>query len=60
MTAHAARLHVTSRLPARTVRLTVTSAGRPDVNVDMDEAAVRELVAALLDALTALAACPDA
>lgn len=54
MTGDDARLHVTARLPDRTVRLTITGEGRPDVNVDMDEAAVRELVAALLDALTAL------
>jgi len=51
-----ARLHVTARLPVRTVRLTVTGPGRPDVNVDMDEAAVREVAAALLDALAALEA----
>lgn len=49
-----ARLHVEARPADRTVRLTVSGAARPDVNIDMDAAAARELAAALLDALTVL------
>lgn len=51
-----ARLHVDAHPATRTVRLTISADDRPDVKVDMDAAAVRELAAALLDSLTALAA----
>jgi hypothetical protein len=55
VTALDARVHVAARPADRTVRLTISAAGRPDVRVDMDADAVRELAAALLDSLTALA-----
>jgi hypothetical protein len=55
-----ARIHVDAHPATRTVRMTIIAApARPDVKVDLDVDAVRELAAALLDSLTALAA-PDA
>lgn len=54
MTPTDARLHVEPRPADRTVRLTVSADTHPGVKVDMDPPAVRELVAALLDALAAL------
>jgi hypothetical protein len=54
-----ARIHVAALVATRTVRMTITAADRPDVKVDLDADAVRELAGALLDSLTALAA-PDA
>lgn len=56
MTGADARIHVEAHPATRTVRLTITAHARPDVNVDMDVDAVRELAGALLDSLTALAA----
>lgn len=56
MTAPAdARIYVAADVAARTVRMTITAADRPDVRVDLDVDAVRELAGALLDSLTALA-----
>jgi hypothetical protein len=54
-----ARIHVDAHPKTRTVRMTITATGRPDVKVDLDVDAVRELAGALLDSLTALAV-PDA
>jgi hypothetical protein len=45
VTAPDARIHVEARPADRAVRLTVSAPGRPDVRLDMDAAAARELVA---------------
>lgn len=56
MTAPAdARIYVDAHPATRTVRMTITATARPDVRVDLDVDAVRELAGALLDSLTVLA-----